>query len=189
MRLGADTRYWSRHLESDCLDPGAKAAPRGSGENPWIGLAAGSLHVPLATSGQGSYAFRLMRSFPHILALGPGHAGRACFRKLLCIVAALLLVLSGSQVDLTGRSGGHRLLEHQPGLQAIQPKLIAVRPARHHLDDSGSAPALPVEADVPPGPAGRFATLFPPGQGIILLAQFVGWHARAPPVSLMRQLI
>lgn len=123
------------------------------------------------------------------MALGPGHAGRAWIRKLLCIVAALLLVLSGAQVDLAGISGGHRLLDHQSGLQVIQPKLVAVRPARQHSDDSGSAAVLPVEVCMPPGPGGGFATIFPPGQGIMRRAQFVGWHARAPPVSLMRRLI
>lgn len=123
------------------------------------------------------------------MALGPGHVGRAVFRKLLCIVAALLIVLSGSRVDFAGTPGGHRLLDHQSGLQAIQTKLVAVRPARHHSDDSGSAAALPVEAGMPPGPGGRFATLFPPGQGLMRRAQFVGWQARAPPVSLMRHLI
>jgi hypothetical protein len=130
-----------------------------------------------------------MRSFPHTVTPGPGYAGRAVFRELLCIVAALLLVLSGSHVDFVGASGGQLLLDHQSGLQAIQPKLVAVRPIRHLSDDGVATPALPVEADVLPEPGGRFATLFPSGQGIIFLAQFVSWQARAPPVSLMPQLI
>ena len=137
----------------------------------------------------GRYGFHAMRSFPHTVTPGPGNAGRAVLRKLLCIVAALLLVLSGFQADFVAMSGGQRLLDHQPGLQALQPKLVAVRPIRQLSDDGGATPALPVEADVLPEPGGGFVTLFPPGQGIILLAQFVGWHARAPPESLMRHLI
>ena len=87
-----------------------------------------------------------MRSFPHTVTPGPGNAGRAVFRKLLCIVAALLLVLSGSQVDFVGASGGHRLLDHQSGLQAIQPKLVAVRPIRQQKTSDLLIIPLPAEA-------------------------------------------
>lgn len=105
--------------------------------------------------------------------------------KLLCILATLVLILVGSEVDFSKTAAGHRVFDHDTTLSAIQPRSVALKHVQQEHNDGSASAGLPAESFAPERPVGRAVLLLASRQDFSVRAPSVGWFARAPPVSLI----
>lgn len=109
-------------------------------------------------------------------------------RLCLCVLSALLLVLSISVPGPDRAGSGHFLTARQSGVHALQPTLSALRTKRPQSLDSAPPALLPAGAGPVPDPAVSPIAFWPACATCGAQPVFDGWDARAPPRVLIARM-
>ncbi|MBN8632226.1 MAG: hypothetical protein J0L76_15390 [Rhodobacterales bacterium] len=113
-------------------------------------------------------------------------------RLCLCMLSALLLVLSISVPGPDTAGTGHFLAAQQsgqqPGVHALQPTLSALRTKRPPTFDGDPPALIPAGAASVPEPTVSSTTHWPACANCRPQPVFDGWDARAPPRLLLTRM-
>lgn len=122
---------------------------------------------------------------PEPTAFGLHRVASETAGKLLCILAALVLIFVGYGADFSKTAAGHRVFDHDTLLSATQPRSVALKHVQQERSDGSGSAGLPAESFAPERPIGHAVSLLPSPHPFSVRTPSVGWFARAPPVVLI----